>query len=166
MLYIALSAKNALDDDAIAELDRTPSDYDTIAIFGASGTAGDGILKAALADPSIDKIHVITRRVTPRMEEGVASGKIELTVHMDYLDYSALRDQLADVDAVYWAIGTSSVGVDEKTYGMIHVDFPMRFVAEWTEVSDKSSRTVRITSGRPRKRPISGRISSIGSSRP
>jgi hypothetical protein len=71
------------------------------------------------------------------MEEGVASGKIELTVHMDYLDYSALRDQLADVDAVYWAIGTSSVGVDEKTYGMIHVDFPMRFVAEWTEVSDK-----------------------------
>lgn len=137
MLYIALSAKNALDDDAIAELDRTPSDYDTIAIFGASGTAGDGILKAALADPSIDKIHVITRRVTPRMEEGVASGKIELTVHMDYLDYSALRDQLADVDAVYWAIGTSSVGVDEKTYGMIHVDFPMRFVAEWTEVSDK-----------------------------
>ncbi len=31
-----------------------------------------------------------------------------------------------------------SVGVDEKTYGTIHVDFPARFVAEWTNVSDKS----------------------------
>jgi len=42
----------------------------------------------------------------------------------------------AAADTVFWAIGTSSVGVDEKTYGMIHVDFPMRFVEEWTSASD------------------------------
>ena len=60
-----------------------------------------------------------------------------MTLHMDYLDYSAVREQIAEADAVYWAIGTSSFGVDEKTYGMIHVDFPIRFVAEWTSVSDK-----------------------------
>jgi hypothetical protein len=30
------------------------------------------------------------------------------------------------------------VGVDEKTYGMIHVDFPARFVTEWLEISRKS----------------------------
>jgi hypothetical protein len=56
---------------------------------------------------------------------------------MDYLDYSAIREQIAEADAVYWAIGTSSVGVDEKTYAMIHVDFPMRFVAEWISVSER-----------------------------
>lgn len=44
---------------------------------------------------------------------------------------------MAEVDAVYWAIGISSIGVDEKTYGVIHVDFPMQFVAAWTNVSDK-----------------------------
>ena len=118
-----------LSDDRIVEpLARPGADHGTIVIFGASGTAGDGILKAALADPDIRKIQVITRRATPRIEEGVAAGKVNMTLHMDYLDYSAVHEQIAEADAVYWAIGTSSAGVDEKTYGMIHVDFPVRFV--------------------------------------
>jgi hypothetical protein len=33
--------------------------------------------------------------------------------------------QIAAVDKVYWAIGISAIGVDEETYGRIHVDFPM-----------------------------------------
>ncbi len=138
LVYIAGALMLALKDDSIAVLEDPAATYETIAIFGASGTAGDGILKAALANPDISKIHVITRRATPRIEEGVASGKVQMTLHMDYLDYSAVKEQIADADAVYWAIGISSVGVDEKTYGMIHVDFPARFLAEWTNVSDKS----------------------------
>ena len=109
-----------------------------IVIFGASGTAGDGILEAALADPAIRTIHVITRRPTARIEEGVASGKVQMTLYMDYLDYSPLREEIAAADTVYWAIGTSSAGVDEQTYGMIHVDFPMRFVEEWLAVSERT----------------------------
>ena len=58
-----------------------------------------------------------------------------MTRHMDYLDYSAIHEQIAAADAVYWAIGTSSLGVDEETYGKIHVDFPVRFVREWIGVS-------------------------------
>jgi len=116
-----------------------PAPYQTIAIFGATGTAGDGILKAALADASIQEVHVITRRASPRIEEGVASGKVTMTLHTDYLDYAAVRDQLAAVDAVFWAIGISSVGMDEETYGRIHVDFPLQFVTEWSSVSDRSA---------------------------
>ena len=137
MLYIAAAITLALKDDLIAVFEGPVTSLETIAIFGASGTAGDGILKTALADSAIRKIHVITRRATPRIEEGVSSGKVQMTLHMDYLDYSAVKTQIAKADAVYWAIGISSVGVDEKTYGMIHVDFPARFVAEWVEVSDK-----------------------------
>ncbi len=136
--YIFFAISFALDDDSIAVLDKPPAPHETIAIFGATGTAGDGILKAALADPEIEKIHVITRRMSPRIEEGVASGKVQVTLHMDYLDYSAIHEQIAQLDAVYWAIGTSTVGVDEKTYGMIHVDFPRQFVSEWADVSDKA----------------------------
>ena len=128
----------ALRDDAIAALQGPPASFETIAIFGASGTAGDGILKAALAAPEISKIHVVTRRVTPRMEEGVASGKVQVTMHMDYLDYAAIEEQIATVDAVYWALGISSRGVDEQTYGLIHVDFPLAFVETWARVSTKS----------------------------
>ena len=137
LVYVAGAIMLAMDDRIVAKLEDPPASFATVAIFGASGTAGDGILKAALADPDIDRIHVITRRATARMEEGVASGKVRVTLHRDYLDYSAIRQQIAEADAVYWAIGTSSVGVDEKTYAMIHVDFPMRFVEEWTGVSEK-----------------------------
>ena len=134
LFYISLLVLSLLDDDTVAPLEGQPSTHHTVAIFGASGTAGDGILQAALSDPDIDKVHVITRRSTPRIDAGVASGKVEMTLHLDYLDYSAVHEQIASADAVYWAIGTSSVNVDEATYGRIHVDFPVRFVSEWLGV--------------------------------
>ena len=137
LVYIFGVITLALNDDSVAVLEELPVHPATVAIFGASGTAGDGILKAVLASPDIKKIHVITRRATPRIEEGVTSGKGQMKLHMDYLNYATIREQIADVDTVYWAIGTSAVGVDEETYGMIHVDFPLRFVEEWTSVSDK-----------------------------
>ena len=139
MVYIAGAVIFALRDDRVAELDAPRARYETVAIFGASGTAGDGILKAALANSEIRKIHVITRRMTPRIEQGVAAGKVQVTLHTDYLDYSAVTDQIAAADAVFWAIGISSVGVDEKTYGTIHVDYPAAFVAKWLAVSQKPS---------------------------
>lgn len=137
MVYIFGAVSLALRDDAIEIFQGPTASYDTVAIFGASGTAGDGILKAALANPDIGKIHVITRRATPRIQQGIAAGKVRMTLHRDYLDYAAVHEQIAQADAVYWAIGISSIGVDEKTYGRIHVDFPARFVAEWSSVSEK-----------------------------
>ena len=137
LFYIASAVLLASSKEPLPDFDGPRSAYDTIAIFGASGTAGDGILKAALADPTIRKIHVITRRTTPRIDAGVAAGKVEATIHMDYLDYDAIRPLLADVDATYWAIGLSSLGVDEETYAMIHVDFPARFVETWMDASNK-----------------------------
>ena len=137
VFYVAVAIYVLLDDRSVAPLDASPTQPITIAIFGASGTAGDGILKAALASPDIANIHVITRRTTPRMEAGVAAGKVQLTTHTDYLDYSAIEDTFIGVDAVYWAIGISTFKVDEETYGKIHVDFPLRFVAAWSRVSQK-----------------------------
>lgn len=138
LAYIAGAIILATDDRIVAAFDGVPQDHATVAIFGASGTAGDGILAAALADPRIDRIYVATRRSTPRIEAGVASGKVQMILHTDYLDYSALQEQIAAADAVFWAIGTSSLGVDEKTYAMIHVDFPMAFVREWLSVSARA----------------------------
>ncbi len=134
-VYVVGAIALALKDNSIAVLEKPAADYANIAIFGASGTAGDGILEAALANPEIKSIRVITRRATPRIEEGVASGKVQMTLHTDYLDYAAIQEQIANVDAVYWAIGISSLGIDEETYGRIHVDFPARFVEHWLKVS-------------------------------
>ncbi len=136
LFYLSLALLLLFDDEIVTPPAGQPAIYDTVAIFGASGTAGDGILKAALANPDIDQIQVVTRRTTPRIDSGIASGKVKMTLHFDYLDYSAIHEQMTAADAVYWAIGTSSVGVDEETYGKIHVDFPVQFVREWLGVSE------------------------------
>jgi hypothetical protein len=111
-LFYAFGVATVMLNDDLIEVWRTaPESPATIAIFGASGTAGDGLLKA---------------------------GKVQMTLHTDYLDYSAIHEQIEEVDAVHWAIGTSTFGVDEKTYGLIHVDFPTRFVEEWMSVSKRA----------------------------
>tara|TARA_R110002049_G_scaffold115854_5_gene268054 strand:- start:1705 stop:2532 length:828 start_codon:yes stop_codon:yes gene_type:complete len=135
VFYLGIAVLLLFKSEPIAALAGTPADYSNVAIFGASGTAGDGILKAAMRNPDIETIHVVTRRATPRIEVGVATGKVQMHLHMDYLDYASVGEKLVDTDAVYWAIGTSAVGVDEETYGRIHVDFPLRFVQEWLATS-------------------------------
>lgn len=137
LFYVAAAIYLHVNDEEIPVLATAPASHQTIAIFGASGTAGDGILKAALADPDIERIHVITRRATPRIEEGVESGRVLMTIHTDYLDYTAIHEQIAEAEAIYWAIGTSTFNVDAETYAIIHVDFPVQFVREWTQVSDR-----------------------------
>ncbi len=137
LVYIGAATMLALRNDPIPVLENSPTCCESIMIFGASGTAGDGILKAALASPDIKMIHVITRRPTPRIDQGVAAGKVRMSLHQDYLDFAAIEAHMRSVDAVYWAIGISTFAVDEKTYGTIHVDFPASFVTKWLTVSDR-----------------------------
>ena len=139
--YVVAGTVTLLGHKTVPAIQSPPARQLSIAIFGASGTAGDGILKAALASPDFQNIQIITRRSTPRIEEGVAAGKAQMTLHQDYLDYSSVNELLTSLDAVYWAIGTSSVGVDEQTYGMIHVDFPAAFVSAWLKASDTPGRS-------------------------
>ena len=71
IFYVVIAIRVATYDNTAPEPEAPLQTPRTIAIFGASGTAGDGILKAALEDPQIETIHVITRRETPRMKAGV-----------------------------------------------------------------------------------------------
>lgn len=135
--YVAIAIRVATYNNTATETVARPTRLETIAIFGATGTAGDGILKAALANPDIKKIHIITRRENPRIADGVASGKIAMTKHTDYLDYAAILNQVAEVDAVFWAIGLSSIGVDEQTYRRIHIQFPRKFVEAWASATTR-----------------------------
>ena len=136
VFYLFAVVVKLADDRHVEPMSKNnPKSVAEIAIFGASGTAGDGVLKAALADPDVEIIHVITRRTTPRIEAGVASGRVVMSKHLDYLDYSAVQDRFRDVQAVYWALGTSARNVDDETYSVIHVDFPVQFVKTWLQVS-------------------------------
>lgn len=102
-----------------------------VMVFGATGSVGDGLLKAALEDPAVEKVYVITRRSSPRIDAGVAAGKVEMRLHEDFTDYADLADILPEVNTVLWGLGTTSLGMDEDTYTRIHVDFPVSFVTAW-----------------------------------
>lgn len=149
MLVAYLATLLVRSDD---EPPTTTSNVDTtmhsnIAIFGSTGTIGDGLLQAAMDDPDVQTIHVVTRRPSPRIDAGVASGKVTRTIHKDYQDYSAIRGILEQVDTVYWAIGLSSVGMDRERYREIHVDYPLQLANEWLATSNKKNRSFHYVSG-------------------
>ena len=102
-----------------------------VMVFGATGSVGDGLLKAAINDPRVDKVHVVTRRTSPRIDAGVSSGKVVMHLHQDFTDYTALANVLPEVNTVLWGLGTTSIGADDATYTWIHVDFPVAFVKQW-----------------------------------
>lgn len=124
-----------------------PGRHAVVAVFGATGTIGDGLLKAAMNDPHVRKIHVITRRPSPRIEEGVAAGKVVMTMHEDYLDYSAIRGIMTELDAVFWALGLSGIGLDRETYRRIHVTFPLLFAEEWQMARPDAEVSLHYVSG-------------------
>jgi hypothetical protein len=111
--------------------DRNKAANRTVMVFGATGSVGDGLLKAVLEDEDVEKIYVVTRRNSSRIDAAVSAGRIEVIMHQDFTDYRALKGILRSVNTVMWALGTSSFNVDDETYTRIHVDFPVTFVKQW-----------------------------------
>ncbi len=105
--------------------------HKVVAVFGATGLVGEGVFEALRRDPGVRMVHVVTRRRTPAIDAAVAEGRATAWIHTDYADYAPLASVLTNVDAVYWALGTSAVNVSDEEYSQIHVDFPGRFVAAW-----------------------------------
>jgi hypothetical protein len=112
---------------------RDPGANSVVMVFGATGSVGDGLLKAAIEDPLVEQVHVVTRRRSPRIDEGEASGRVIVHMQQDFTDYSNLADVLGDVNTVLWGLGTSSLNVDDATYTWIHVDFPVAFTRAWLD---------------------------------
>jgi hypothetical protein len=102
-----------------------------VLVTGATGSVGDGLLKAAMADAEVKKIYALTRRMSPRLKQGRASGRVEVLVHKDFTDYSALTKELAEVNTVLWGLGTTSIGAEPEWYRVVHEDFPVNFVRQW-----------------------------------
>ena len=110
---------------------RDPSANQVVMVFGATGSVGDGLLKAAMGDPEVEQVYAVTRRMSPRLEAGQASGRVQVIMQEDFTDYSGMADILPSVNTVLWGLGTTSIGMDPGLYRRIHVDFPIAFVEAW-----------------------------------
>jgi uncharacterized protein YbjT (DUF2867 family) len=129
------------------EAHRDPTANRVVMVFGATGSVGDGLLKAAMQDPEVEQIYAVTRRLSPRLQEGETSGRVQVILQEDFTDYAAVADILAGVNTVMWGLGTSSVGMDPELYRHIHVDFPTAFVRQWLAARTKGPMAFHYVTG-------------------
>jgi uncharacterized protein YbjT (DUF2867 family) len=80
-------------------------------VFGGTGMVGMGALREALADPAVDQVLAVGRRST-----GVTHTKLEELLLPDLFDFAGVESKLAGYDGCIWAIGVSSVGMNETDY--------------------------------------------------
>jgi uncharacterized protein YbjT (DUF2867 family) len=93
-----------------------------VVLFGATGMVGTGALREALADPDVDAVLSIGRRPC-----GVRHPKLRELVLADLFDVAAAERELAGWDACLWAVGVSSVGLDEAAYARLTEDLTLRW---------------------------------------
>ena len=83
-------------------------------LLGATGMVGSGTLREALADPEIESVLSVGRRSC-----GVTHPKLRELILPDLFDIRCGEPQLTGWDACVWALGISSVGLDEAAYARI-----------------------------------------------
>jgi len=92
-----------------------------VLIFGASGSAGGGVLRACLDSPHVTHVRAVVRRPL-----GIAPAKLEAVTHGDYADYTAMAAAFGGVDACFWCLGKSSTQVPtEAEYRRLTYDYAM-----------------------------------------
>ena len=92
-----------------------------VALFGATGAAGSGVLRQCLADARVTEIIAVTRRPL-----GVASPKLTEVIWSDFLDLEPLAKRLTGLDACFYCLGISQTQVpDPARYREITYDFTM-----------------------------------------
>lgn len=93
----------------------------SVLVTGPTGAAGSGVVKACLDHPQVGEVRVLTRRSL-----GLDHDSLVEIVHKDFLDYSAVEDQLGGLDATYWCLGVSQGKVrKEADYHRITYEFTM-----------------------------------------
>jgi uncharacterized protein YbjT (DUF2867 family) len=93
-----------------------------IILFGATGMVGTGTLREALVDPDVDAVLSVSRRSC-----GVQHSKLRELLIPDLFDFAAVENELRGWDACLWAVGVSSVGLDETAYARVTEDLTLRW---------------------------------------
>jgi len=91
-----------------------------VVLFGATGMVGQGVLRECLRDPQVTTVLSISRSAT-----GQHHPKLRELIHSDFLDFSAIEDELSGFDACFFCLGVSSAGIKEQDYRRLTYDFTM-----------------------------------------
>jgi hypothetical protein len=93
-----------------------------VILFGATGMVGAGALREALASDEIASVLSVGRQTC-----GVTHPKLRELLLPDLFTFEAVESQLVGYDACIWAVGISSVGLDETAYAKVTEDLTLRW---------------------------------------
>lgn len=82
-----------------------------VLITGASGMVGEGVLHECLQHAAVSSVLVLTRKTT-----GIDHPKLKEIIHHDFFNLFPIRDQFKGIDACYFCLGISSVGMSADQY--------------------------------------------------
>ena len=91
-----------------------------VLLFGATGMVGDGVLHECLGDPRVASVLAVTRSGL-----SITHAKLREIRRKDFFDYRDLSRELEDIDACFFCLGVSSVGMKEKDYYHLTYDLTL-----------------------------------------
>lgn len=103
-------------------------------LFGATGMVGTGVLREALADPAIDTVLSVGRRPC-----GTVHPKLRELLISDLFTFADVEPQLAGYDACVWALGISSMGLDETAYAKVTEELTLLWARALARITSRSS---------------------------
>jgi uncharacterized protein YbjT (DUF2867 family) len=91
-----------------------------VVIFGATGMVGQGVLRECLLDREITRVVTVGRTAPPANDP-----KRQALVVPDLFDLSSVAAELTDLDACFYCIGVTSLGMSEAEYARVTHDLTL-----------------------------------------
>lgn len=91
-----------------------------VLLFGATGMVGDGVLHECLADSRVDSVLAVTRS-----QLNVTHRKLRELRRKDFFDYRDVARDFEGIDACFFCLGVSSVGMKEQDYYHLTYDLTL-----------------------------------------
>jgi uncharacterized protein YbjT (DUF2867 family) len=88
-----------------------------VVLFGVTGMVGAGVLIECLDDPRVESVLAVGRRPC-----AVAHPKLRELIRSDLFDYRDAADHLSHLDACFFCLGVSAVGMSEAGYHRLTYD--------------------------------------------
>ena len=88
-----------------------------VILFGATGMAGQGVLRECLRDEGVEAVLVVGRSATGRTHP-----KLRELLHKDLFDFDTAGADMKGYDACFFCLGVSSAGMSEAEYTRLTFD--------------------------------------------
>jgi uncharacterized protein YbjT (DUF2867 family) len=89
-------------------------------IFGATGMVGKGVLLECLDDARVEHVLLVSRHPID-----VSHPKIREIVHADFTAFETLTPAFTDIDACFYCLGVTAVGLSEGQYHHLTYDLTL-----------------------------------------